>query len=38
VPNAKKVKQAARSERVAALHAQQKRAERRRNLSTGGSS
>jgi hypothetical protein len=36
VPNAKKIKQAARSERVAALRAQQKRAERRRNLITIG--
>lgn len=36
MPNAKKVKQAARSERVAALRAQQKRAERRRNLITIG--
>jgi hypothetical protein len=36
VPNAKKVKQAARRERVAAMRAQQKRAERRRNLITVG--
>jgi hypothetical protein len=36
VPNAKKGKQAARRERVAALRAQQKRAERRRNLITIG--
>ena len=36
MPNAKKVKQAARRERVAALRAQQKRAERRRNLITIG--
>jgi len=36
VPNAKKVKQAARRERVAAMRAQQKRAERRRNLITIG--
>ena len=36
MPNAKKVKQAARRERVAALRAQQKRAERRRSLITIG--
>jgi hypothetical protein len=36
VPNTKKSKQAARRERVAALRAQQKRAERRRNLITIG--
>ena len=36
MPNAKKVKQAARRERVAAMRAQQKRAERRRNLITIG--
>jgi Protein of unknown function (DUF3105) len=36
VPNAKKGKPAARRERVAALRAQQKRAERRRNLITIG--
>ena len=34
--NAKKGKQAARRERVAALQAQQKRAQRRRNLITIG--
>jgi len=36
VPNAKKGKQAARRERVAVMRAQQKRAERRRNLITIG--
>jgi hypothetical protein len=36
LPSAKKSKQAARSERVAALRAQEKRAERRRNLITIG--
>jgi uncharacterized protein DUF3105 len=36
VPDAKKGKQAARRERVAAVRAQQKRAERRRNLATVG--
>jgi hypothetical protein len=36
VPNPKKVKQAARRDRVAAMRAQQKRAERRRNLITIG--
>jgi hypothetical protein len=36
VPDAKKGKQPARRERVAALRAQQKRAERRRNLITAG--
>jgi hypothetical protein len=36
VPNAKKSKQAARSDRVAAMRAQQKRAARRRNLITIG--
>jgi hypothetical protein len=36
VPNAKKSKQAARRDRVAAMRAQQKRAERRRNLITIG--
>ena len=36
VPNAKKGKQAGRRERVAAQRAQQKRAERRRNLITIG--
>ena len=38
VPNAKKSKQAARRDRVAALRAQQKRAERRRNLIAIGAS
>ena len=36
MPNAKKSKQAARRDRVAAMRAQQKRAERRRNLATIG--
>ena len=36
MPNPKKVKQAARRDRVAAMRAQQKRAERRRNLITIG--
>ena len=36
MPNAKKSKQAARRDRVAAMRAQQKRAERRRNLITIG--
>ena len=36
MPNTKKSRQAARRERVAAMRAQQKRAERRRNLITIG--